>query len=223
MDFAEETSRSIEVLDAALKAFNSFGIDNLGLHLNRIETERFAALFGFPPPNNGFFGPPIFGLGSGPGKQDYFDSAARAAAVRRPRRLPHVSGGEPALTPDAVRCLWDLGQLLVRGPLLVAPECREEPAVAAPLVSAATASDHHLFVRALTAALEREDDRYVTWQWVGAGRFVEDYLDPSLAGSAEHFRLVDRGLLFLAHSGEIPNNASLAVLSELEKIRAKQI
>jgi len=84
-----------DVIDAGLLALAGMRMTNLAIHLAPIDEPRFVELTGGPPPNDGFFGPPVFDSSYGPSRQYYFDHALSTAASRVVQRLPSSPGVEP--------------------------------------------------------------------------------------------------------------------------------
>jgi hypothetical protein len=216
-DFVPE-ARGQEFVDAGLRALNEMRITNLSIHLAPREMPRYRELFG-PPPHDGFFGPPVFDSNYGPTRAYYFDAARAAGAKRHPSRLPSAPGVPPGPLDDVD--LWDFGMLVARGPLLVSQDERFEPALVSKAVAAATNVDHDQFAAALLAHVVERDsnDSFPSgWRWLGSARFVEDYLEPDLAGSPHHVALIDGGLRQLMN-GFIGISFPIETLSAIERDR----
>lgn len=206
--------------DAAMIALARMRITNLAIHLGPAYIRRFEELTGERPPNDGFFGPPVFDSHFGPTRQYYVDQAVAAAAARTPRRIPSTSGVQPGQLVDAARCLWDFGMLVLRGPALVGQDVRFEPSTVHPAVEAATGVDHALFCEQLHDVLvEQAREGFNGWAFMGAARFLEDYLEPELTGSPVHAKLVDAGLEQLASQAILGTGAFVEVLSTFERGR----
>ena len=219
-DFLGEPADADEFIDAGLLAVDHMRITNLAIHLAPIDLPRYEELTGHAPPNDGFFGPPVFDSDFGPSRQFYFDSALAAAASRRIVRLPSSAGVQPGSLDGVASSMWDLGLLIFRGPLVVNQDSSFEPNVVRSAAKAATNVDHGIFARSLAECLNPKD-QYVGsyWGFLGAGRFVEDYLDESLGGSPAHVELVDGGLNGLTSAGLLGLAVSVDVLSPLERDR----
>jgi len=102
----------------------------------------------------------------------------------------------------------------------VGPDIRFEPSVVRRAVEAATGVDHARFIERLTEQIVEEAAKYPhPWSFMGAGRFLEDYLDPDLAETPSHARLVDAGLHGLAKSGALGVAMSVEILSPFERER----
>lgn len=209
-------------LAACVRAYDGFGITNLAIHVSVPEATAFADVLGRPAPMDGFFGPPVFTTTEGPQKSFFLDAAADLARQRSPARLVHAPGVEPddlgGLSMDR---LFDLGRLLLMGPLLVAPEASYEPALVAPYRRVADGVDHVQVQAQLRQACEGliGPSMHPRWAAVGAARFVEDYLTVSLTASTDHLALIDLGLDFLAETRVLDGNCSAESFSETERQR----
>ena len=194
-DFLSDTPDVADLIDGGLLAIARMRVTNLAIHLAPIDSPRYIQLTGGPPPNDGFFGPPVFDSHYGPTRQYYFDHAITAAASRQITRLVSVPGAAPGPVDGAARCMWDFGLVIYRGPLLVSSDIAFEPNVVRPAVAAANGTDHALFAeRLVEAVLDRRSSTYGPWASIGAARFIEDYLDPTTAESAACERAIDDGL-----------------------------
>lgn len=215
-DFVADAALAAEADDAALLALARMRITNLAVHLPLRLLGRFRELTSQDPPNDGFFGPPVFDSAFGPSRRYYFDSAVAAAAARSPTRVPSRPGVPPGPLDDALGSLWDFGMLVLRGPLLVGQDARFEPSTVRAAVAAATDVDHELLADALRVALGEQRTDFNGWAWLGAARFVEDYLDPRLTASPAHAALADEGLRQLTERGLLGLAMPLETLSEFE-------
>jgi len=197
-EFLDEAPDTRELIDGGLLAIHRMRVTNLGIHLATIDTPRYAELTGGPPPNDGFFGPPVFDSNYGPTRQYYFDHAVAAAAARRITRVESAPGVEPGPIHEVAGKVWDFGLLVYRGPLVVSPDIQFEPNVIRPLIQAATGVDHALFAdRLADAVLDIKSHSYGAWSAIGGARFVEEYLDPVTVETEGYKRLLDTGLALL--------------------------
>lgn len=219
-DFLEDEGLEAELTDKALLVLDGMRITNLRLHLPPMDFTRYQELTGAPPPDDGFYGPPVFDSNFGPSRQFYFDQAAAAAAARAPQRIAFAPGVAPAPLGESTNCLWDFGMLVLRGAQTMPRELRDEATVLAPARAAATDVDHALVSTAMAEAVS-DPDSYLhgPWSLLGCARFLEDYLDPQLAGGALHERLVDDGLAQLAQGGFLGPGVCVEVLSPYERAR----
>jgi hypothetical protein len=209
-----------DMTDAALLALARMRMTNLAIHLGPAHLRRYEELTTEPAPNDGFFGPPVFDSNFGPTRQYYFDHAISAAAARNPSRLASHPGVAPGPIEDAARSMWDFGSLVLRGPLLVSPEIQFEPSVVRRAVAAATDVDHGLFADALHADLDgKKGEGFTGWYFMGAARFLEDYLAPELTGTPVHAAFADAGLQELTTSGWLGRTVCVDVLSPFERER----
>lgn len=203
-EFLSDGPEVADLVDGGLLAIHRMRVTNLGIHLAPIDTPRYTELTGGPPPNDGFFGPPVFASDFGPTRQYYFDHAVSTAAARQITRVSSAPGVSPGPIDDAVRAMWDFGLLVYRGPLVVAPDISFEPNVVKPAVDAATGVDHDVFAeRLVEAALTQNSTYYGPWTAIGAARFIEDYLDPAVADSPACTNAIDAGLSLLDQMGII--------------------
>lgn len=203
-EFLSDGQDVADLIDGGLLAIHRMSVTNLGIHLAPIDTPRYTELTGGPPPNDGFFGPPVFDSDFGPTRQYYFDHAVSTAAARQITRVASAHGVEPGPMDHAVRSMWDLGLLVYRGPLVVNPDISFEPNVVKPAVDAATGVDHNVFAeRLVDGALNPDSTLYGPWTAIGAARFIEDYLDPAVADSSACMRAIDSGLTQLHQMGII--------------------
>jgi len=219
-NFVSDPAIEAELTDSGLLAVARMRVTNLSIHLGGDDLRRFEELTGGPAPFDGFFGPPTFDTPLGPSRRFFLDEALAAASARDPQRVRSRAGVAPEHLQDLPRSLWDFGMLVLRGPLLVAPELRFEPATVRPVVAAATDVDHLLFAEAVRAGLAEEDAGIFNgWSYAGAGRFIEDYLDPALTAGDVHAQLVDAGLRQLLARGMVGLDVSPEVLSPFESRR----
>lgn len=203
-EFLSETADTADLIDAGLMAIHRMRVTNLRFHLAPIDTPRYVTLTGEPPANDGFFGPPVFDSDFGPTRQYYFDHAVSSAAARRISRVPSSAGLQPGDVSDAIKVMWDFGLLIYRGPLVVSPDTSFEPNVVKPAVQAATGVDHEIFAtRLVDGLLDRDSTFFGPWTAIGAARFIEDYLEPSVADSDACARAIDCGITLLLEAGMI--------------------
>jgi hypothetical protein len=209
-----------ELSDDGMRALAEMRIENLDIHLGPVNHARYERVVGTPVPNDKFWGPPVFASSFGPSRQYYYDNALVAKAARQPERIADTpSAAVPDLAP-AAGALWDFGMLILRGPLMCAPDQRFERGVLAPMMRCAGGSDHTEFAARLTDVLDqRGRGNFNGWEYMGAARFVEDYLDETLTGGAAHLRFVDRGLEQLAGQGMLGREISPDALSAIERDR----
>lgn len=202
-EFLDEAPDTAELIDGGLAAIIRMRVTNLAIHLAPIDRERYEALAGGPPPNDGFFGPPVFDSHFGPTRQYYLDSAVAAAGRRQLSRLPHSAGVAPGPVAEAARALWDFGALIYRGPLVVNPDVAFEPNVARPAVSAASGADHAIFMdQVAEVVLDPAGFLMQGFTAIGCARFAEDYLAPAALGAPGYRRLLDAGLGKFLETGE---------------------
>lgn len=211
----DETALTVAT-ERGMHAVVEMRITNLAFHLGAIDVPHYERIAGEPPPNDGFFGPMTFDSEFGPDRQHYFDQAVAVAADRRPARLRQVPGVDPGPLERDASNLWDFGQLMLRGPLVVGSDVRFEPATVRAAARVASEADHTLFVRRVQEALDANQYAEL-WSYVGAGRFVEDYLDPALTGSPIHRMLVVRGLGDLLARGMVGRSFTVDALSPFER------
>jgi hypothetical protein len=69
-DFVQDQGLERELTDLALLTLDRMRITNLGIHLPAMDQQRFEELTGGPPPNDGFFGPPVFNSHFGLRRED---------------------------------------------------------------------------------------------------------------------------------------------------------
>lgn len=223
-NFLSDTPDVADLVDGGLLAIHRMRVTNLAIHLAPIDTPRYAELTGGPPPNDGFFGPPVFDSSFGPTRQFYFDHAISTAASRQITRLPSAAGVEPGSLEDAVKSMWDLGMLVYRGPLVVSPDIAFEPNVVKPAVDAARGVDHRIFAeRLVDGAVNRDSTFYGPWTAIGAARFIEDYLDPDVADLPACTRAIDSGLMQLEQMGLIGVGMTPDVLTPRQRQRLAAI
>lgn len=225
LSFCPDDPARERVMVAALEAIESLGVENLGLYLSPLEIDGYRRRFGRSPNNKPFFGPPVFSdPADGPTRKDYFESAARATAQRQPKRVRHAPGVRVRIEKPVLHCLHDLGRLVIQGPMVVPAALREEPAVVSIAADKADGTDHELFLAELAHILdETPRTERSTWLMIGAGRFIEDYLDGSLTGCQAHESIVDQALLDMRQAKTIPLHASTSCLSTYERLRARQL
>jgi hypothetical protein len=218
-EFLSEGPDTEELINEGLLALTRMRVTNLAIHLAPIEMSRWESLTGAPPPNDGFFGPPVFDSEFGPTRQYYFDHAIATAAARNIPRVRSVSGVAPADVGDAARAMWDFGLLVYRGPLVVNPDIAFEPNVVRPAVQAADGVDHILFANALAeAVLDSSSFLHGVWSSMGGSRFVEEYLEPAAVDSPGYSRMLDSGLTMLVDSGML----GVAMAPELLTLRQRE-
>jgi hypothetical protein len=220
---------------ACLRAFRELGVTNLAVHLPPVELTVWWEMFDVPPPDDGFFTPPVFSTPHGPQKADYLAANAAIAAHRHPERLEHLPGAAPAPSPSPApvassapagearltRALWDFGQLMLVGPYVMHEERRHEPAILARPHNWADGTDHDLVLDRLVEIVAADPDP--AWTAVGAARFCEEYLDASLTGSEGHGLLLDAGLDFLVREDLLRTSIAPGCLSaaEAERLRTR--
>jgi hypothetical protein len=216
-DFIDDAAYNASVTDLGLLALADMRVTNLAIHLGHAYLTRYEELTGAPASNDGFWGPPIFDSAFGPTRQYYFDQAISAAAQRRPTRIPSAPG---ITAPSDLPGLWDFGMLVLRGPALVSTELRFEPSTLREAIKASTGVDHSMLVEQLRALLETEaKSTFNGWSCMGAARFIEDYLDPSLTAGPAHTALIDLGLAQLRANGMLGNSFPVETLSWCEQQR----
>jgi hypothetical protein len=202
-EFLDEAPDTQGLIDGGLLAIAKMRVTNLGFNLAPVDVPRYRELTGLPVQNDGFFGPPVFDSAYGPNRQFYFDSAIAAAARRSPARLPHAPGVAPGPVTDAARAMWDFGQLIYRGPLVVNPDTAFEPNVVRHAVEAARGVDHARFTdRVADAIADPANHLAEGYAPIGAARFAEDYLAPEAMRAPGYDRLLDTGLSWLARHGD---------------------
>jgi hypothetical protein len=211
----EPDTRSL--IDGGLLAVDRMRVTNLAIHMAPIDLPRYEELVGHPPNNDGFFGPPVFDSKFGPSRQYYFDDAIAHAACRRVARIPSSPGVEPGPVEEAARKMWDFGLLVHRGPLVVSPDISFEPNVVRPAIAAATGVDHERFAELVVEELlDKSSHICGVWSTLGAARFFEEYLDPSVAGGPAHTRVLDEGVTLAFESGLINVAFPVNVLTPLQ-------
>jgi hypothetical protein len=213
-----------DLIDGSLMAICRMRVTNLAIHLAPIDRPRYVELTGAPPPNDGFFGPPVFDSNFGPTRQYYFDHAIAAAAARNITRLQCTAGVEPGPVEDAARAMWDFGLLVYRGPLVVNPDIAFEPNVIRPAVVAASGVDHSIFAdRLAEAALDASSPTYGVWSSIGGARFIEDYLDFSAVNTTGYSRLLDSGLTLLTDMGALGVSIAPEMLTPRQRDRLRSL
>jgi hypothetical protein len=217
-DFIPDETVVAEFGEARLRALDRMRLTNLAIHLSAADLSAYRRLFDRDPPHDGFFGPPVFDSNYGPTRSYYFDAARAASVARRPMRIAQAQVDAPDSVDELTKGLWDFGMLVLRGPLLVPRDIRDEDEVVRPAATAARGFGHLAFAEAAYHALvEQQSDRFNGWSWAGTARFVEDYLDPALYGSPAHVALIDGALESLA--GFIGVWFPVETLSNLERAR----
>jgi hypothetical protein len=223
-EFLDEAPDTRELIDGGLLAIHRMHVTNLGIHLATIDTPRYAELTGGPPPNDGFFGPPVFDSNYGPTRQYYFDQAVATAAARQITRVESAPGVKPGPIHEGAAKVWDFGFLVYRGPLVVSPDIQFEPNVVRPLIQAATGVDHALLVDQLAdAVLDTKSYSYGAWSAIGGARFVEEYLDPVAVETEGYKRLLDTGLALLREGNLIGVALPLELLTPPQQARLNEL
>lgn len=185
-------------IDEGLRAIQRMQVTNLSIHLSMNDSTSWRDLFGTEPPNDGFFGPPVFNSTYGPTRKYYFDSAIATAAARTPKRVPSARGVEPGDTTEAGKAMWNFGMLVHRGPLVVPPDITFEPNVIRPAVDVATNVDHDMFAeRVVAQVLDNSAYLHGIWSTLGAARFIEEFLEPSTISNPVYTQVLDDGLNLL--------------------------
>ena len=208
----------VQMRDLALLAIAKMRVTNLGIHLAIPAVERYRQLTGERVPNDGFWGPPVFDSEYGPTRQYYLDSAVAAQAGRRPRRVPSAPGVAPGNALQARNSLWDFGMLMIRGPLVVPSDIKDEATAVRGALQVASNVDHRLFVDAVLRVL-RQDTSY-GWSYYGLLRLIGDYLDPALHATALHEQVADEAFFHGHAAGMIAGpNFTRGVLSSFERER----
>lgn len=207
--------------DAGIRALAQMNITNLSFNLGIRHADAYRRITGEKPPNDGFFGPPVFNSAYGPSLDFYINAAREAAAARTPLRVQEARGQAPdPTTADLTGALWDFAMLVYRGPA-IAPNIDPEPTLLRPAIEAAYAVDHEQFAKLLLAQVASKsgpDD--AKWPALGAARFIEDYLDPRVTGTSAHLELIDLGLAWLREPGAaVIAVTATAVLSPIAAAR----
>ncbi|MGH3279535.1 MAG: hypothetical protein ACRDNW_10405, partial [Trebonia sp.] len=216
---------AIDLIDAGLLTLaHDMRVTNLGPNLSVNDSRRYHELTGGPVPNDGFFGPPAFDSEYGPSRQYYLDAAVVAAARRHVTRLPHAPGVAPGPVLAAAKALWNFGNLIYRGPLLVGPDYTFEPGVTRDATTAASGVDHVLFMDAVAGTVF-DPVQCLTegFTAIGAARFAEDYLSPDALNARGLQRLLDAGLRRLLGRGELGVNVSPNLLTPLQASRLAEL
>ncbi len=222
-NFMSDGEDVADLIDGGLLAISRMRVTNLAIHIAPIDLPRYVELTGGRPPNDGFFGPPVFASNFGPSRQYYFDHAVAIATGRRIIRLVSVPGVPPGDVDDAAGAMWDFGMLICRGPLVVNPAISFEPNVVRPAVEAAHGVDHPLFADALAGAVLTEAPPGIMWRGIGAARFIEDYLHPAAMATAGYARLLDAGLLALLEMHVLGVAMTPAVLTARQRQRLSEL
>lgn len=202
-EFLDDDANTHHLIQEGLLALDRMQITNLSIHLSSNDTDIYEGVTGRKPAHDGFFGPPVFGTSYGPTRQFYFDGAISAAASRVPPQVPAQQGAAPGDISAALSSLADLGALIHRGPKVVPPDIAIESTVIASAVAAATNVDHALFLEEVArAAVDPARANYFNgWLGLGAARFAEESLDPSVLGSPALEQLTDLGVRELLARG----------------------
>jgi len=224
-EFLDDEADTRDLIDGGLLAIAQMRVTNLSIHLAPIDAPRYAELTGGPPPNDGFFGPPVFDSNFGPTRQYYFDDAIARAAARRVTRLKSATGLAPGHLEDAARSMWDFGLLVYRGPLVINPDITFEPNVVRPAVAAATGVDHSMFADHLAhTLLDSNTHGYEgLWSFLGGTRFIEEYLDLSAVDASGYSRLLDAGVELLVTSGAIGVTMAPEILTQRQRVRLQAL
>lgn len=218
-EFLEADPETLPLIDAGLLAVQRMQVTNLRMCLPLIDVDRYEVVTSGPVPHDGFTGPATFASVAGPSKQHFLDAAVADAAARRIARLPSQPGVVPLSLEDLpVRC-WNLGLLIYRGALLVAPEIRDEHEVVAPITARAEQTDHSLFADALAATVLNSSrlDGGLPWPALGAARFIEDYLDPVAIDTHGYRVLLEAAIARLVVSGALGHDVSPDVLTAVQQ------
>ena len=223
-EFLDDALDTRALIDGGLAAVTRMRVTNLSIHLSVSDSARYRELTSGPVPNDGFFGPPVFDSHFGPSRQFYLDSAVAAAARRSIARLPHAPGVRPGPVTDAARSLWDFGQVIYRGPLVVNPDIAFEPSAVRHAVIAATNVDHVLFMNAVAAAVTDPANYLLEgYAAIGAARFAEDYLAAEALSAPGYQRLLDAGLTRFLRTGEPGIEVSPLLLTPLQQEQLAQL
>lgn len=223
-EFLDDAPDTRDLIDGGLAAVTRMRVTNLSIHLSVSDSARYRELTGGPVPNDGFFGPPVFDSHFGPSRQYYLDSAVAATARRSITRLPHVPGAQPGPLVEAARSLWDFGQVIYRGPLVVNPDIAFEPSAVRRAVAAATGVDHVLFMNGVADAVA-DPANYLLGGYaaIGAARFAEDYLATEALSAPGYQRLLDAGLTRFLQTGEPGIEVSPLLLTPIQQDRLAQL
>lgn len=208
-NFFRNEADGSDLVDAGLLAIDRMRVTNLAIHLAPIDRPRYEVLTGHQPPNDGFFGPPVFDSPYGRGRDYYLENARLAAERRTISRIESVPGVAPGDIEDAVRSMWDFGMLLYRGPLVVNPNVSFEPNVVRYAVATATGVDHMALTNRLALRATDPASNFAgAWTAIGASRFIEDYLDPQCTHTEAWALVTDSGLEQLAEMGALGVNVA---------------
>ena len=219
-EFLDDAPDTGDLIDGGLSAIIRMRVTNLAIHLAPVDMPRYEALAGGPPPNDGFFGPPVFDSRFGPARQYYLDLAAAVAANRSVTRVPGAPGVAPGPVTDAARAMWDFGQLIYRGPDVVNPDIAFEPSVVRPAIATASGVDHAIFMdRVADVVLDPGNHLSDGLAPIGGARFAEDYLGPEAQSARGYRRLLDAGISYLARSGEPGLMVAPGVLTPVQRER----
>lgn len=219
-EFLSEEPDTQALIDGGLLTIHRMRVTNLSIHLAPVDTPRYTELTGELPPNDGFFGPPVFDSSFGPTRQYYFDHAIATAAARNITRLQTAPGVEPGPLEDAARAMWDFGLLVYRGPLVVSPDIAFEPNVIRPAILAATGVDHIIFGdRLAEPVLDTGSYLFGAWTSIGGARFIEEYLDSSAVETTGYSRLPDSGLRLLTEMGALGVSMTPELLTPRQRAR----
>lgn len=207
--------------DQALRQIAEMRITNLAIHLAQMDVAHYSELTGGPPPNDGYFGPAAFDSSFGPSRDEHFDRARDYAISRSRPRLRETPGVDPGELDTSELRFWDFGRLIALAPFAIgAIDCRDETQILATADARACASDHEMFANRLTEALLGDETGHFNgWALLGAGRFIEESLDPKLNAGSQHMALIDGGLTQLDEQGMVGTAFRPDVLTEFEQSR----
>lgn len=186
---------------AGVLALDQMQVSNLGFQLGMRQANAYVRVTGKQPPNDGFFGPPVFKSSYGPSLDYYVAAAEKANRARRPMRIQEAPGVQPSIPADAINGLWDFAQLVFCGPAVIGQNRDSEADILSVVVEAAYGVDHEQFARQLLEAVREKDPQGPGWFALGAARLIEDYLDPRVAGTAAHLELLRVGFTWLRAPG----------------------
>jgi hypothetical protein len=120
--------------------------------------------------------------------------------------------------------MWDFGQLIYWGPLVVSPDIAFEPSVVRPAVTAASDVDHAIFIdRVADAVLDPGGHLRDSFAPVGGARFAEDYLSPEALDTDGCRRLLDAGIGYFASAGEPGLMVAPDLLTSIQRERLLEI
>lgn len=222
-DMLSEQPDTIDLIDAGLQALDHMRVTNLAHILAPIDRPRYERLTGHQPSSDGFIGQPVFDSDYGPSIQFYVDSAVASSAARKVKCLTHVPGVTPVVIGEAEAelgyCLWHLGTLIFRGPLLVSSDYRFEPNIVADLVRAFEGTDHHRAADLVLGIGGRPDlfGELILFKMLGAARFVEEYLDVDAREESDYLNLLNLAMRELAKEPPAFRSTVLAVSNSDER------